>query len=843
MPDWKAGLHGFLAYFLLALLGVSPINNAASAQTVSPGPLSKSHTELEGIKNCTQCHEMGKRVIDSARCLVCHVALQSRIRAGRGYHGSADVAGLPCENCHHEHVGRDVPLIVWKGSQAAFDHERAGWPLTGAHSKAKCDDCHDPRRVSDPEVRDQLSRAPSARTFLGLDRSCVTCHFDEHRGQLSRDCSTCHDTDAWKPVPRFDHDRAGYPLRGRHRDVPCARCHRIVRDPAFSSEASPRPRSDDYMAVKPLGHAECSSCHADPHAGRLGGACGSCHTVESWAQTSGRGSAGGFDHARTRYPLLGKHRDAPCGGCHPDSKSGRAGETVLTGFPFGECTDCHEDAHAGQITGPLDCSRCHTVDGFRPARFTLTAHVGTRYRLTGAHGAVPCISCHPVDPTLQKPVSRNPPRVRITDPSRYSYAGRDIEDCAVCHTDPHAGQFAVATSAHASRKCADCHRTTTFHDLEFDHDRDTSYPLRGRHAKVSCAVCHADSRSNGTTVARYRGSPTECDGCHADPHLGQFASPSDRRLRCADCHTEEAFSPAGRFDHARTRFPLTGSHKNVKCPECHRAVAVLPRQSAALFRPLETACAGCHEDPHRGAFTRSNAATSSCEGCHTTSSWARVSFDHDRTGFRLGAAHAGVPCSSCHPGADAARPSRDCAGCHVDPHGGALGSACGGCHLDTPGFRDAGAARFHETTRLPLLGRHAAIPCASCHADRYSATSFALDPRCVSCHEADYERTGAPGIDHRAWGFSTRCEECHTSFRWDLAAFPIHERCFPIRSGHHSVPCLDCHTSFPAQQPSGCATMTAACTRCHGCAEHPNVPGFECRDRKCFECHPDGGSD
>jgi hypothetical protein len=55
------------------------------------------------------------------------------------------------------------------------------------------------------------------------------------------------------------------------------------------------------------------------------------------------------------------------------------------------------------------------------------------------------------------------------------------------------------------------------------------------------------------------------------------------------------------------------------------------------------------------------------------------------------------------------------------------------------------------------------------------------------------------------------------------------------------VPCGDCHTSLPQQPTSGCATMTAACTRCHGCG-HPSVSGFECKDRKCYECHPDGSA-
>jgi len=836
---------GAARVLLLGILLV-PLAQCAAAQSVSPGPLSQAHADLEGIKNCTQCHEMGQRVIDANRCLVCHATLQARILARRGYHGSVDALGKPCEGCHHEHAGRETPLVNWPGSQKMFDHANTGWRLEGAHRKAGCGDCHEARRIRAEEVRSYLSRHPGARTFLGLDTACASCHFDEHRGQLAADCASCHGIDGWKPAPSFDHDRSGYPLRGSHRSVACEKCHASAVDPFYSVAAFPQPRAAAYLKVKPVDHGECSACHKDPHAGRLGAACGSCHSVDSWTAVAAAGKTGAFNHDLTRFPLRGRHRAVPCGNCHP---TGAGGAPMLTGLAFARCADCHEDAHAGQITltgasgGAIDCAVCHTVDGFTPARFTIEDHVRTRYPLAGGHQAVPCLECHPADSTLQKTAWRHPPHVFKADPTRLAYRARDLKDCRTCHADPHGGQFRGGEPGRPVRACSDCHRVESFHGLQFDHGRDTMFPLRGKHARSACAACHPTRGERGEMItAVYRGTPSACDGCHTDAHLGQFASAG--ATACADCHTEDAFAPASRFDHGRARFVLTGAHAKAKCTSCHRSVSVLAdRPPAVLYRPLPVACADCHEDPHGGAFRLAGDALS-CETCHITAAWERVGFDHDRTGFRLGIAHADVACAMCHPAGQTAAPSRACVGCHADPHGGALGPACENCHLEVASFRDPAAAAFHERTRMPLLGRHAAIPCESCHVDRVTALWAGVDPRCSSCHMGDYDRTSAPGIDHRAWGISTACEECHDSFRWDLAAYPAHERCFPIRTGRHpGVPCLGCHTSLPAAPVSGCVTMTAACTRCHDCAPHPHVAGFECKDRKCYECHPNGGTE
>ena len=45
---------------------------------LSPGDLTTAHAKLEGMSNCTQCHDLGNKVTN-ARCLACHKELQSLI--------------------------------------------------------------------------------------------------------------------------------------------------------------------------------------------------------------------------------------------------------------------------------------------------------------------------------------------------------------------------------------------------------------------------------------------------------------------------------------------------------------------------------------------------------------------------------------------------------------------------------------------------------------------------------------------------------------------------------------------------------------------------------------------
>jgi hypothetical protein len=264
------------------------------------------------------------------------------------------------------------------------------------------------------------------------------------------------------------------------------------------------------------------------------------------------------------------------------------------------------------------------------------------------------------------------------------------------------------------------------------------------------------------------------------------------------------------------------------------AAAAPPRTAAPLRTPAQGASLA--RAAHGLKDTR-------CSACHTTASWTRVAFDHTRTGFLLEGRHLEVSCSGCHAGADfkAAVPT-SCAGCHRDAHASEFGTRCASCH-DERSWQSRFNADAHRRTNFPLTGRHAFLPCEECHVDQRDRGFTRATVQCFTCHQADYARTAATTIDHAAAGFSTNCRDCHNAWNFRGAVFKQHAACFQLAPGPHAgIACLDCHTSLRGATITGaCSSGTAACTRCHTCPSvqdvHRQVSGFQCKDRKCYECH------
>jgi len=238
-----------------------------------------------------------------------------------------------------------------------------------------------------------------------------------------------------------------------------------------------------------------------------------------------------------------------------------------------------------------------------------------------------------------------------------------------------------------------------------------------------------------------------------------------------------------------------------------------------------------------------------CGVCHSTESWKKVTFDHDHTGFPLQGRHAVAECSSCHTsGADFRAPvPTSCAACHRDVHAGEFGTRCASCH-DAQSWRSRFEVDAHRRTNFPLSGRHATIPCESCHLDLRDRGFVRAAVACASCHQSDYVRAGVTSIDHVAAGFGTSCRDCHNPWSFRGARFVQHQACFQLAPGPHAgLSCLDCHTTLRGAVPSGtCSTNTASCTRCHQGpitqAQHRQVAGFQYKDRECFECSQFPGS-
>ena len=551
---------------LVAALAFLAFGAPDALSQISPGELSEAHADLEGMSNCTSCHTLGKSIADD-KCLACHTALRSRIEKGKGSH--AALAGRPCVECHKEHHGRSFSIVRFDPS--GFDHAaRTGFPLQGRHASLNCRQCHKPEHIRDATVLERGERAV-AKTYEGLATACSSCHADVHRGQFSAACGTCHSADRWKPADRFDHRQARFTLTGRHADVPCAKCHTAgseqtthvrYRDIPFGSCADCHrdPHAGRFrqacaschtsqgwkLAGSSFNHAStrfplrakhaalrceqchgatskggvrkgfritefqrCSDCHADPHRGQFtrqgsGKTCESCHSETGWHN----GPMATFDHARTAFPLKGRHRRVPCGKCHGGKDASATAVRAVETGRTGTCGGCHADPHAGQFPAATDCAACHVETGFLPTLFSIERHRSARFVLEGSHEAVPCNRCHAVAPVGGRQVRQ----------FRFS----DRSSCGDCHKDPHRGAF----SRRSGWTCESCHSAVTWASLRFAHEQ-TGFVLDGRHRSVSCAACH---RSRGTASGldgwKFAGIPKTCAGCHGESPAAPTTVPS-----------------------------------------------------------------------------------------------------------------------------------------------------------------------------------------------------------------------------------------------------------------------------------------------------------------------------
>ena len=612
---------------LLLALCVFP---ALAVAQFSPGALSKAHAKLDGPTHCTSCH-IGGGGEQKLKCTGCHAEIKQRLTANQGLHPS--LMGQmrrddQCGKCHSEHNGEKFVPIRWDVSLEDFDHRKTGYPLEGGHSGLKCDRCHTPERIP-PAARKGILMKDLRRTYLGLSTACAACHEDKHKGQLGDKCERCHtvaNTAAkWKDITRFDHSTAKYKLAGAHAKVECARCHGALPSPNAASKV---------IRYTGIPFAQCADCHKDPHRGSFAAGCNSCHNDAAWKPA--RNTVSSFDHSKTKFPLLGKHAPVTCDKCHKTSD-------FKAPVAHMQCNACHQDIHGGQFAARADsgdCASCHTADGWKPATYTVSSHAKSLYPLLGKHAAVACDKCH------------LPARAATIYKVRY-------QECLDCHRDPHTGQFADAE--HGNR-CDSCHTADRFQPAKFTlsrHNR-TRFPLEGGHLAIACGDCHRKQPELHNAEA-YKFTDLTCAGCHLDPHQPQVRGTDDRLVAsvklvaakasagtaCEVCHTSRTWRQVASFDHSKTRFALTGSHRGAACEECHRSTALSLGARKVVFQGAPLACVGCHEDVHAGQFS-AMADGQGCESCHDNLQWKPGKFDHQRTSFSLAGAHERVPCKDCH---------------------------------------------------------------------------------------------------------------------------------------------------------------------------------------------------
>ncbi|MCB1749035.1 MAG: cytochrome C [Gammaproteobacteria bacterium] len=517
-----------------------------------------------------------------------------------------------------------------------------------------CLDCHD----------DVAGDIAAHAGFHGrVERTeCVACH-SEHLGRDADIAAFDH--------AAFDHAQTDFALDGAHGDLACRRCHVDGKRWREAPQACVACHRDDNVHKPTLGddcaschqperwqgakfdhlaethfalehsHAEarCNACHVrhdyrdtptqcvgchradDEHHGRFGDGCQDCHRETRWDEVV-------FDHDRdTDFDLHGKHAPLECKACHAEPLAVELST---------DCASCHrdDDAHRGHLG--TRCGDCHVDTGWRERRFDHARH--TRFALQGAHREPECADCHADMKFRQKTPST----------------------CNGCHRDDdqargHQGRFGT--------RCESCHVAVTWKKLVFEHDRDTEFALTGAHREAPCTACHRD----GVYEQKLERA---CIACHRgdDEHRGNLGED------CVACHGTAKWAETN-FDHAKTRFALTGGHREVECRECH---------ASDRFWETGLECVACHaaDDPHAERLGPR------CDQCHDPSDWKDVHFEHDRdTGFALAGAHRDVACLACHrsPVQGRIMLADDCYSCHKgdDVHFGTYGQACGRCHAST----------------------------------------------------------------------------------------------------------------------------------------------------------------
>jgi hypothetical protein len=376
---------------------------------------------------------------------------------------------------------------------------------------------------------------------------CVVCHADI--GEQMRDVATVHGT--------LLHNNPSLGCRHCHPEHRGANAQLTVMDDAtFPHEvvgfslnghqqtAAREPfQCDDCHQgdITTFALQTCDTCHRQMDVGFMtahtlsfGSACLDCHDgVDRLGQN--------FDHNVFSFKLTGAHVGLACVQCHINARG--LGDFHAT---LQDCYSCHhnDEPHAGRFG--LDCSQCHTADGWTPAKFD---HNLAAFKLEGKHVEVACESCHVNGQYKATPM-----------------------DCFSCHQqdDEHNGQYGT--------DCAACHNPSDWHEADFDHDL-SNFPLTGAHVGLACESCHS--------AGQFAGLATDCASCHSDPafHAGMFG------LNCGSCHTTDNW-------YARYNGPHPGiadeggrgvNHGGGSCRDCHTQTL-----SAAT-------CTACHDgNPEEG---------------------------------------------------------------------------------------------------------------------------------------------------------------------------------------------------------------------------------------------------
>ena len=417
-------------------------------------------------ENCTDCHTSNSFTAFS--CTDCHEHSKSKMDNEHDDTNGYSYQSISCYSCH--------PQGDKKG---AFNHNATSFPLTGAHTKSACLQCH-------------------TNGFSNTSTECNSCHHknftdaqipNHTKAGISVDCKTCHTSTDWQPSS-FKHATTGFELTGGHASiVQCSDCHLGNTTSATS---------------------ECISCHQVQYNNAKGHVvskfptdCKMCHTSNNWLGAT-------FNHNTTAFPLTGAHITTECASCHA---TGYAGTST-------ECNSCHQ-INYNSATNPnhktlglaVTCADCHTTNpDWQPASFAIHNNY---YVLTGAHATIAkdCAACHNgVYTNTQK-------------------------SCYTCHaTDYNSTTNPKHSTAQFLTDCTSCHSQSAWVPSTFNHDAQYFPIYSGNHKGkwTLCSECHTSSTNYSAfscIICHEHSSKTSVDGDHREVKGYAYNGTS-----CYTCH-------------------------------------------------------------------------------------------------------------------------------------------------------------------------------------------------------------------------------------------------------------------------------------------------------------------
>jgi hypothetical protein len=490
----------------------------------------------------------------------------------------------------------------------------------------------------------------------------------------------------------------------------------------------------------------------------------------------------GIDNCNECHALKKKVSNRKCVNCHERIKSlidAKKGYHGFAEIQTQECKSCHSE-HFG---------REFEIIHFDQETFN---HDESGYQLMDAHKLVDCQKCH------------NKNNIDDNDLAKKdnTYLGLSTQ-CNDCHENIHKPTL--------GDDCSNCHKVTDFKSVEYlDHSK-TNFQLTGQHKNLTCNKCHKTNK-NKQTISFSVQNYNSCNSCHKDIHNKKFQE------NCSTCHVTESFNKIlnnKKFNHNKTNYPLIGEHKKLNCNKCHK--------DQIRNKPIGIRCIDCHDDYHKGNFTRSSIQTD-CTNCHSENGFTPSTFTiekHNNLEFQLQGRHLAIPCENCHKKTEKwsfRNIGKKCNDCHKNIHDGYISTKyikdrqCSGCH-----FVDSwNNINFnHDSTEFPLYGKHKSTSCKSCHfqikPDGSIVQQFKYEKNnCIQCHENIHD-----GKFENNDG--TTCVSCHVFDSWRVEKFNHEITKFSLTGVHEKTQCTKCHikTNIDGYNSLTFAIENFKCSDCH----------------------------